>query len=97
MPTFFFRFGRELACLLKANLQQPLAIVGMACRLPGADNIEEYWELLREGRSGLTQFPPERVNPDLYYDPKPGEFCKTYTQAGGYIAPVKSTPKFCRC
>ncbi|MAT16649.1 MAG: hypothetical protein CMJ46_15420, partial [Planctomyces sp.] len=69
----------------KANLQQPLAIVGMACRLPGADNLDEYWDLLKSGRSGLTQFPPERVNPDLYYDPRPGQFCKTYTQAGGFV------------
>ncbi|QDU81274.1 Phthiocerol synthesis polyketide synthase type I PpsC [Polystyrenella longa] len=71
----------------KANLQQPLAVVGMACRLPGADGLDAYWELLKEGRSGLSQFPPERVNPDLYFDPTPGKFCKTYTQAGGFVPP----------
>ncbi|MCA9039522.1 MAG: polyketide synthase dehydratase domain-containing protein [Planctomycetaceae bacterium] len=72
----------------RSHLQQPLAIVGMACRLPGADNLEEYWSLLKEGRSGLGQFPASRVNAELYYDPEPGKFCKTYTCAGG-VVPVR--------
>ena len=33
-----------------APYQIPLAIVGMGCRLPGADNLDQYWRLLIEGR-----------------------------------------------
>src|SRR5687768_12010440 len=33
-----------------------IAIVGMACRLPGARNLDEYWRLLCEGRDALTEF-----------------------------------------
>ncbi|WP_158238496.1 non-ribosomal peptide synthetase/type I polyketide synthase [Pollutimonas subterranea] len=33
-----------------------IAIVGMACRLPGADSAEAFWTLLREGREGITEF-----------------------------------------
>ena len=35
----------------------PLAIVGMACRLPGADNLDEYWKLIVEGRSAIAELP----------------------------------------
>ncbi len=33
-----------------------VAIVGMSCLLPGASSIEEYWQLLSEGREGLSFF-----------------------------------------
>lgn len=33
-----------------------LAIVGSACRFPGASDLDAYWDLLRTGREGLTRF-----------------------------------------
>ncbi|MEU6809453.1 beta-ketoacyl synthase N-terminal-like domain-containing protein [Streptomyces sp. NPDC046831] len=33
-----------------------VAVVGMACRYPGAADVGEYWELLRDGREGITHF-----------------------------------------
>lgn len=66
-------------------LHEPLAIVGMACRLPGADNLDEYWRLLVEGRNAITELPPERLDRDLYYDPNKGVRGKTYSTLGGII------------
>ena len=37
-----------------------LAVVGLSCRLPGAANLEEYWELLRAGRKAIGFAPAER-------------------------------------
>ncbi|HTH49655.1 MAG TPA: beta-ketoacyl synthase N-terminal-like domain-containing protein, partial [Candidatus Limnocylindria bacterium] len=37
-----------------------LAVVGLSCRLPGAANLEEYWELLRSGRKAIDFAPAER-------------------------------------
>ncbi|WP_345055751.1 SDR family NAD(P)-dependent oxidoreductase [Streptomyces rameus] len=37
-----------------------MAIVGMAGRFPRADSVEELWELLREGRDGITAVPEDR-------------------------------------
>ncbi len=34
--------------------EQSVAIVGMSCRLPGADDPDAFWELLREGRSAIV-------------------------------------------
>ena len=33
---------------------EPIAVVGMACRFPGSDGLEEYWDLLQSGRSAVT-------------------------------------------
>ncbi|MEU9649677.1 SDR family NAD(P)-dependent oxidoreductase [Streptomyces sp. NPDC048110] len=39
---------------------EPVAIVGMAGRFPGADSVDELWDLLREGRDGVGTMPRER-------------------------------------
>lgn len=66
-------------------VESPFAIVGMACRLPGADNLDEYWQLLREGRSAIRELPAERLDRELYYDARPGLRGKTYSTLGGVI------------
>ena len=33
-----------------------VAVVGMACRFPGADNLEKYWKLICEGKSQIKFF-----------------------------------------
>ncbi len=38
----------------------PIAIVGMACRFPGAENVEAFWRLLRDGVDAITEVPPGR-------------------------------------
>ena len=63
----------------------PLAIVGMACRVPGADNLDEYWRLLMEGRTVLGELPAERLDRSLYYNPKKGLRTKSYTTLGGFV------------
>ena len=58
---------------------QPIAIVGMACRFPGAGNLESFWEVLTEGRNTVTEGIPgsggERLA-DLFDDPDQNEACR---------------------
>ncbi|WP_410586578.1 beta-ketoacyl synthase N-terminal-like domain-containing protein [Amycolatopsis sp. lyj-23] len=42
----------------------PVAVVGLGCRFPGADGPEEFWDLLRTGRDAVRTAPPGRWNPD---------------------------------
>ncbi|MFE9414013.1 beta-ketoacyl synthase N-terminal-like domain-containing protein, partial [Streptomyces sp. NPDC006704] len=66
---------------------EPIAIVGMSCRFPGDVNSpEELWELLAEGRDGISLFPEDRGwNVEDIYDPEPGKSGKTYAREGGFL------------
>ncbi|AKF77503.1 hypothetical protein AAV30_15740 [Bacillus velezensis] len=39
-----------------------MAIVGIACRFPEAENYEEYWDNLKKGRSSIKEIPKDRWN-----------------------------------
>jgi acyl transferase domain-containing protein/acyl-CoA synthetase (AMP-forming)/AMP-acid ligase II/pimeloyl-ACP methyl ester carboxylesterase len=40
--------------------QEAIAVIGVACRFPGADTPEAFWQLLSEGRDAIRRVPPER-------------------------------------
>ena len=40
---------------------EPVAIIGMACRFPGAKSLPDYWKLLIEGGNAVTEGPPGAV------------------------------------
>jgi acyl transferase domain-containing protein len=49
---------------------EPIAIVGMAMRFPGASHsAEQFWEMLSNGRSAHKKIPKERFDADGYYHP----------------------------
>jgi acyl transferase domain-containing protein len=46
---------------VEAGRQEPIAVVGMACRFPGdVSTPESFWRLLEEGRDGISEFPADR-------------------------------------
>jgi acyl transferase domain-containing protein/acyl carrier protein len=51
---------RERVEQLEAARTEPLAIVGLGCRLPGAPDAQAFWELLRIGGDAIRDIPPER-------------------------------------
>nr|KAG5702438.1 hypothetical protein BaRGS_027525 [Batillaria attramentaria] len=58
---------------MKTTLFDPnaIAIVGIGCRTPGADNIREFWKLLSNGECHVGGVPHDRWNSKAYYDPDP--------------------------
>src|SRR6266581_8670218 len=42
---------------------EPIAIVGMACRFPGAYGLESFWRVLRDGRDAVGEVPSDRWDP----------------------------------
>ncbi|WP_179131211.1 beta-ketoacyl synthase N-terminal-like domain-containing protein [Candidatus Entotheonella palauensis] len=65
---------------------EPIAIVGMACRLPQADTPEQFWQLMAQGRDAITEVPPERWDAGALYDPDPQAMGKATTRWGGIFA-----------
>lgn len=41
---------------------EPIAVIGVGCRVPGADSPAAFWELLRDGRDAVGPMPPERFD-----------------------------------
>jgi acyl transferase domain-containing protein len=68
-----------------AVAESPVVIVGIACRVPGADSVAEFADLLFHGRTGYGQLPPDRCDRDLYFDSQKGKTGKSYTTLGGIV------------
>ncbi|MFE9425663.1 type I polyketide synthase [Kitasatospora sp. NPDC006697] len=77
---------REQNRKLTAAPREPIAIVGMACRYPGGvESPQQLWELVTEGRDGITPFPTDRGwDADLHH-PEPGLEGRSYTAEGGFL------------
>jgi acyl transferase domain-containing protein/acetylornithine/succinyldiaminopimelate/putrescine aminotransferase/predicted amino acid dehydrogenase/NADPH-dependent curcumin reductase CurA/NADP-dependent 3-hydroxy acid dehydrogenase YdfG/acyl carrier protein len=73
---------------LEDQKTEPIAIIGMSCRFPGADNPESFWQNLRDGVDAITEVPADRWRLDEIYDPDPNASGKTYTRWGGFIDEV---------
>ncbi|MEH2009314.1 type I polyketide synthase [Nostoc sp.] len=80
---------------LEYTKREPIAIIGMGCRFPGADNPEAFWQLLRNGVDAITEVPADRWNIEKFYDPDPDAPGKVCTRKGGFLAQVDGfNPEF---
>jgi polyketide synthase 12 len=76
---------RSKLSALESARHEPIAIVGMSCRFPGAEDARAFWQLLSEGRDAVGDVPEGRWDSAAHYDPEPGKPGKMYTKAGGYL------------
>ncbi len=65
-----------------------VAIIGLGCRFPGANDSEEFWQMLRNGIDGISEIPPTRWDADRYYDPTPATPGKMNTRWGGFLKDI---------
>ena len=66
----------------------PIAIVGMACRFPGAPDLTAYWRLLIDGVDAVGDVPASRWDTAALYDPDRGAPGKLSTRRGGFLDQV---------
>ncbi|MDJ0647677.1 MAG: beta-ketoacyl synthase N-terminal-like domain-containing protein [Xenococcaceae cyanobacterium MO_188.B19] len=74
---------------------EPIAIAGIGCRFPGANNPQEFWDLLCQGKDGITEIPESRWDRSKYYHPDGQEQGKTNICRGGFLENITAfDPQF---
>jgi amino acid adenylation domain-containing protein len=68
---------------------EPIAIVGIGCRFPGANGQEEFWSLLHEGKDAVTEISSERWNRSSFALPDLDQLGKINIRRGGYLEQVE--------
>ena len=67
----------------------PIAVIGMACRLPGdIDSPDLLWDALLRGDDLITEVPAERWDINEIYDPEPGVPGRSVSRWGGFLDDV---------
>ncbi|MFY0539576.1 beta-ketoacyl synthase N-terminal-like domain-containing protein [Nannocystis pusilla] len=67
---------------------EPVAVVGIGCRFPGAADPAAYWSLLRAGRHAIVDVPPSRWDAAALYDADPQRPGRTLCRSGGFLPAV---------
>ncbi len=70
---------------MTTHATQPVAIVGMAAIMPQAPTGDAFWRNITGGVYSVTQVPPERWDPALYFDTDHSARDKTYSTIGGWV------------
>ena len=66
----------------------PIAIVGIGCRFPGAEDPAAFWRLLRDGKDMIREVPADRWDAAAFYDQDSGIPGKASTRWGGFLDQV---------
>lgn len=75
-----------------AQTPSDVAIVGMACILPKAPDLETFWENILCKVDAVSEIPKDRWNSDLYFDSDPKAKDKIYSKWGGFLEDVPFDP-----
>nr|WP_239335129.1 type I polyketide synthase [Frankia sp. CiP3] len=81
---------RERLRETRAEQHEPIAIIGMACRLPGGvESPDDLWRLVASGQDAISNFPTDRGwDVEDLFDPDPARAGKSYTRHGGFLHDV---------
>jgi len=67
---------------------QPIAIVGIGCRFPGADGPAALWRIARDGLCTVGEIPADRWRVEDYFSTEPGTPGKMSSRVGGFVEGV---------
>lgn len=86
--TFYHKEVKEPIAVNSKAIEEPIAIIGVAGKYPGANTLEEFWENLKTGKDSITEIPKNRWNTELFFDKEKGKEGKTYSKWGGFVEDV---------
>jgi malonyl CoA-acyl carrier protein transacylase len=73
---------------VQKSKSEPIAIIGMSCRFPGARDTESFWHLLSHGVNAIQEIPESRWQLNNLYDPNPDAPGKMYSRHGGFLSEI---------
>jgi acyl transferase domain-containing protein/NADPH-dependent curcumin reductase CurA/acyl carrier protein len=86
LPMLDLKAKGQQSQIVVQNTQEPMAIIGMACRFPhGANSLEAFWEILEKGEDCIEGIPKSRWDVDSYYSDDLNAAGKMYTRMGGFL------------
>jgi acyl transferase domain-containing protein/NAD(P)H-dependent flavin oxidoreductase YrpB (nitropropane dioxygenase family) len=74
------------------HASEPIAIVGMSCLFPKANDLETYWENILSKVDTITEVPIDQWDWRNYYDPNPLARDKIHSKWGGFLQDLKFDP-----
>ena len=72
--------------------KEPLAIVGLACRFPKAEDSRQYWGNILSGTDCIEEIPESHWSPEDYFDENPKKADMTYAKRGGFLGKTPFHP-----
>ncbi|MGB9513234.1 MAG: beta-ketoacyl synthase N-terminal-like domain-containing protein, partial [Candidatus Acidiferrum sp.] len=72
----------------RAVKNELIAIIGIGCRFPGANDPTAFWQLLRDGVDAIREVPADRFDQNAFYHPDPTIPGKMNTRWGGFLEQV---------
>ncbi len=71
------------------QVNTPIAVIGVGCRLPGgANDPQSFWNNLKDGVDAVRDVPPGRWDVDAVYDPDPDAPGKSYIRQAGFLEQI---------
>lgn len=77
-------------CKVSKLLHEPIAIVGLACRLPGATDPDALWDMMMSGTQAWGPVAEDRLDRRLYLDRGPQRRGQTYTDLAGLMPDLEA-------
>ena len=66
----------------------PVAIIGMGCMFPQAEDLARYWANIKKGIDAITEVPDSHWRVADYFNQDPKAPDQTYAHRGGFLTPV---------
>src|ERR1700722_4576849 len=80
--------AQQRVAALENAAREPIAVIGMGCRVPGAENPDEFWRLMRDGVDAISEVPSDRFDINAFFDPDPDAVGGVATRNGGFLRNV---------
>lgn len=73
---------------LERSTSEPIAVIGLGCRMPGANSPQDFWQMLQNGVDAISKVPTDRFDVDAFYDPDPNRLGCVSTRYGGFLREI---------